>query len=227
MTDYPQWQERRRQVRLAAAAAGDRCLWNFMFSLCIEVGSGADAVSLVRTLESLRRQTFRNIEVIVLGAAAGELFQDPRLAAGFVSFRGLFHEPEVTAAGLFSQAAADRLWRGDYLMFIPAGAIVDADAFACIDRTINAAAATALPELVLCDYDRLNPDGQCPDPVFTPGWDPDFLLDQDYIGPAFLVSRSLLSRQRGRAGACGSWRDWLRSLAEPGVAFPEIGRAHV
>ena len=220
MSDYQQWQHRRRDFRLAEYRI-DPCVWNFMFSLCIEVDDGADASArLLRTLESLRQQSFHNFEILVLGAGHGGANLEPRLAAGFMHFRGLFHEPAVKVSALLNDAAADRLWRGDYLMFIPAGAIVDADAFACINRTINAAAATALPELVLCDYDRLDPDGQCSDPVFTPGWDPDFLLEQDYIGPAFLVSRSLLSRHRDRAGACGSWRDWLRSLAEPGVAFP-------
>jgi GT2 family glycosyltransferase len=217
MNDYPQWQQRRRDFR-SAAAHDDSGMWNFMFSLGIEMDAQADCPGrLARTLASLRQQSFRNVEILVLGGGGPGTSLAPTWIASFMSFRGLFHEPALTAVDLLNQPAADRRWRGDYLMSIPAGATVDADAFACLNRAINAAAATALPDLVLCDYDQLNPDGQCSAPVFSPGWDPDFLLAQDYLGPAFLVARDLLSRHRCQAGACGSLWEWLKSLALPGV----------
>lgn len=192
-----------------------------MFTLCIEIDAALDfPTRLVRTLESLSQQSFHNFEILVLGAGRKSASLVERLMTNFIKFRGLFYEPHLKVADFFDSASAEILLRGDYVMFLPAGTVLDTDAFACINRTINAASETELPALVLCDYDHFDLDGCFSNPVFSPGWDPDFFLAQDYIGTAFLTSKDMLSRHLRLAGSCDSSRDWLRSLATSSTPFP-------
>lgn len=58
----------------------------------------------------------------------------------------------------------------------------------CIAEVIDA----RLPAMVFGDYDHLDHDGRRTDPRFLPGWDPELLLESDYIGPLFLIRRDFV-----------------------------------
>lgn len=48
------------------------------------------------------------------------------------------------------------------------------------------------PALLFGDYDHLDNDGRRVDPQFLPGWDPELLLEHDYVGPLFLLRRDMV-----------------------------------
>ena len=71
-------------------------------------GCEDNAAGQYRTLESLLAQNFRNIEVIVAGAASSisSCIND------FQTLRGIFCEPGLDPLGMLSDADHDKLWRG-------------------------------------------------------------------------------------------------------------------
>ncbi len=164
---------------------------------------------LEATLCSLLQQTYRNIEVLVVGANVC----DVRQAEDFAGYRGLFFEPALAHLDILRESHADRLWRGTHLMFAPAGTVFDADTFALLNAALNALPAGGGPDLVLCDHDRVSGSEDFFDPSFTPGWDPDLIQSIDYIETAFLASRSLVQRHRTLSTSCSSLHDWLKTVA--------------
>ncbi len=48
-------------------------------------------------------------------------------------------------------------------------------------------------DLVFADEDRINTDGLRSEPHFKPAWDPELLLETDYVSRAFMVRRAVLA----------------------------------
>ena len=209
---YSEWQRGRLADRLAVATE-PFALWNHLITVVI-FGESGEAKALAATLASLRLQSYRNIELLVVGLPCDPLAD----ASDFTGLRGLFFEPKLNALDILASDAADRLWRGSYLMFVRAGTEFAADAFSQLNIALNPPPGGASPELVICDHDRLSAAGELVEPSFVPGWDPDFILTFDYIGSAFLASRSLVMAQRG-ASRPGSLHQWLCGIAR-GVRQP-------
>ena len=221
--EYAAWREMRRNTRQVEEPGADAA-WNHLISVFVHGKAGA---GLVATLESLRSQTYRNIEIIVGGPQTAEL--PPR--DDFASLRGMFPEPEADPLTLLADPASDRLWRGSHIMFAQAGTLFDDEAFELLNALLNQGSAESRPDLVLCDHDRLGPGGAAV-PHFLPGWDPDLVCAMDVVGTAFLVSRRLLQARRSGT-APGSLREWLigvaqapraphwAHLAEPAIQLPD------
>jgi GT2 family glycosyltransferase len=222
--DYPAWQRARLAQRLAAAKPA--ALWNHLFTVVIFAEGREGATGLPATLASLHRQSYRNIEVLVAGAAA-EL--SPELA-DFRGHRGLFVEPALNPLDLLTSPAAERLWRGSYLTFARAGTEFAPDAFAQLNAALDRADDTPAPDFIICDHDRLDGAGDVTAPSLVPGWDPDFIREFDYVETAFAASRTLIAAERAARPA--SLHDWLcriprraqqpatRHIAEPLVHMP-------
>jgi len=151
--EYAAWREMRRNTRQVEEPGADAA-WNHLISVFVHGKAGA---GLVATLESLRSQTYRNIEIIVGGPQTAEL--PPR--DDFASLRGMFPEPEADPLTLLADPASDRLWRGSHIMFAQAGTLFDDDAFELLNALLNQGSAESRPDLVLCDHDRLGPGGEC------------------------------------------------------------------
>jgi GT2 family glycosyltransferase len=168
----------------------------------------------------LLQQTYRNIEVLVVGGAIGNVHQ----AEDFASYRGLFFEPGLSHLDILRDLHADRLWRGDHLMFVVAGTMFDADTFMMLNAALNTAPGARVPDLMLCDHDRVTGAHEFSHPTFSPGWDPDLIQSQDYIETAFVASRGLIQRRRPQATSCANLHDWLRIVAQE---EPHLAARHV
>jgi glycosyl transferase family 2 len=178
------------------------------------------------TLASLHRQIYRNVEVLIAGAAPGL----PPELADFSGHRGLFVEPGLHPLDLLTLPAADRLWRGSHLTFARAGTEFAPDALALFNAALDRSDDAPAPDLIVCDHDRLDDAGEVTAPSLVPGWDPDFICEFDYLETAFAASRALVAAQR--AERPGSLYDWLcriarrprqpvsRHVAEPLVHMP-------
>jgi O-antigen biosynthesis protein len=214
--NYSAWQRARLAQRLGAASAPSG-LWNHLITIVIFAAEPDATRGLSATLESLHRQTYRNIELLIAGVS-GDL---PADLADFSGHRGLFVEPAIDPLELLTSSAADRLWRGSHLMFARAGTEFVPDAFALLNAALNPARGTAAPDLVLCDHDRLTGSGDVSAPSFVPGWDPDLICALDYVETAFLASRELVLAQRA-PGRPASLHEWLCGIAR-GLRQPVTG----
>ena len=213
-SSYAAWQRARVIARLAANPPADQ--WNHLITVVIFDDDSDDADRFSATLASLHAQHYRNIEVMLVGV--------PRdLAAGpgdFSGHRGMFVEPSLDPFDILASPATDRLWRGSHLLFARAGTQFAPDAFQLINAALNPACGD-VPDLVVCDHDRLGASGELTAPSCGPGWDPDLIGALDYIETAFLASRALVLARRS-AGRPASLHDWLcgiaRSLPQPSIA---------
>jgi GT2 family glycosyltransferase len=219
--DYLSWQRIRVAQRLAEPGQLAR-QWNNLISVVVFGTGAADDASahLDATLCSLLQQTFRNIEVLVVGGSPGEA----RHCESFASCRGLFFEPAVSPVDILRHDRADRLWRGSHVLFARAGTVFDADAFAVLNAALNTGSGRDAPDLLLCDHDRVTEAQEFSHPSFTPGWDPDLIQSQNYIDTAFLASRRLIQRRRAQAMSCAHLHDWLCLIARE---EPDLATRHV
>ena len=208
--DYPSWRERRLTERLDESAQLVGLRNNLISVIVYAIDAGKASPRLDATLRSLLQQTYRNIEVLVVGGAISNAHQ----AENFSSYRGLFFEPALSHLDILRDLHADNLWRGDHLMFVGAGTMFDADTFVMLNAALNAAPGTRGPDLVLCDHDRVTGTHEFSQPSFTPGWDPDLIQSHDYIETAFVASRGLIQRRRAQANSCANLHDWLRMIAQ-------------
>jgi len=221
--NYPEWQRARLAQRLVGAKPA---VWNHFFTVVLFAEDANAVTALAATLASLHRQTYRNIEVLIAGAATGL----PDELTDFGSHRGLFVEPALHPLDLLTSPAADRLWRGSQLTFARAGTEFAPDAFALFNAALDHGDDAPAPELIVCDHDRLDGAGGVTAPSLVPGWDPDFIGQFDYPETAFAASRTLILAQLAERPA--SLHEWLcgiarrarqpvtRHIAEPLVHMP-------
>jgi O-antigen biosynthesis protein len=203
---YSEWQRLRLAERLRAVHVAPDS-WNHLFTVVIFADAPDGASAFPATLASLHRQTYRNIEVLIAGAADD-------LPPGLVDFsahRGLFLEPALHPLDVLASPAVDRLWRGSHLTFARAGTEFAPDAFALFNAALSPADGAPAPDLIICDHDRLDGSGEVTAPSLAPGWDPDFICAFDYVETAFVASRMLIEAQRGQQPA--SLHDWLCGVA--------------
>ena len=175
--DYPSWRQSRLTDRLDESARLVGLRNNLISLIVYAIDAGKASARLDATLRSLLQQTYRNIEVLVVGGAIGNVHQ----AEDFASYRGLFFEPGLSHLDILRDLHADRLWRGDHLMFVVAGTMFDADTFMMLNAALNTAPGARVPDLMLCDHDRVTGAHEFSHPTFSPGWDPDLIQSQDYI----------------------------------------------
>ncbi len=204
-SDYSSWREHRLAARLdeAGPSSGQQHLL-----ITVVVYGGPEG--LATTLRSLLEQTYRNIEVLVVGGTSG----DADLEGAFISFRGLFFEPTISYQDVLRGSHRKGIWRGQYLMFAQAGTLFDADAFALFNSSLQTPPGADCFDLLLCDFDRVTEAGTFAQPAFTPGWDPDFIQCFPYIETAFLASRGLVMRHQWQASTCVDLHNWLCLVAK-------------
>ena len=199
---YAAWRQSRMALRSDARWRMPGA-WNHLITV---IAFGDTAAALAATLDSLRAQSYRNIEILVAGHAAATL---PH-AGDFATLRGLFAEPALDPIDILADPRSESLWRGNHLVFARAGTLFDPDTFALLNSSLRPTSCGAPPDLVVCDHDRATEAG--PAPCFLPGWDPDLVRAMDVIGTAFMVSRRLV-RAGSNAERPRSLHEWLCRLA--------------
>ncbi len=143
---------------------------------------------LKRAIASILEQTYSNLELIVVNASgtcdevdrAISTFDDPRLRIIAVQNRSI---PENTNEGI-------RVARGDYLAFVDHDDFIEPDA---LYRYAKVIAQHPKCDLLFCDEDLWDGDRYF-GARFKPGWNPDFLLTQNYACHMLMVSRWALDR---------------------------------
>jgi O-antigen biosynthesis protein len=91
--------------------------------------------------------------------------------------------------GTSATNAALDLATGEFVVFLGAGDILPEHALYEVAFSLGSDQEI---DLLYTDHDHLGPDGQRSDPWFKPGWDPDLLLAQDYIGDSTVYRRALV-----------------------------------
>jgi GT2 family glycosyltransferase len=200
LAGYEDWRQSRVTERKWSRR--EQPAWNHLITVFIYPEPSSSATGLSRTLSALLDQTYRNIEVVVIGTAERDLPDADR----FATLRGLFAEPALDVLDVLSDPAADRAWRGSHLVFAAAGTTFDPDAFDLLNRMLTPPPGRTAPELIICDHDRAAASGPARLPCFLPGWDPDLIVAMDYVGTAFMASRRLvLDRRSSRPASLHAW----------------------
>lgn len=183
---------------------------NAMFTvfLCC---SGRSSASIDASLASLAQQSHRNFEVILLGCDdAG------RSRELLLSSRGLFCEPTRRPADILRQGG-DTCWRGDYLMMLEAGDILEPEALASL--SFAAAQNDEGAELLVCDYFS-GPEGVRRS---VPGLDIALLAHCDYLLSSCAMSRPAVLRATA-AGAHDGLYPMVLSAAEAGMSWKHVAQ---
>lgn len=125
---------------------GSYSLSPFLFSIFVDVRDAASE-DISDTLRSLESQTFRNIEVFLLGSPEGRV--DPSCEILCRTLRGCSHVAD-------SDAGAKRLadWRGDYACAVKAGKRFDAACFARLSAALEDGDGTVGPVAVEAEGDE-------------------------------------------------------------------------
>ena len=185
--DYRIWREQR--IKNLAENQDDRPdPWNKLISVVIDVQGNAAAGALEATLESLLNQDWHNLEITVFsGTEIGEV--DPER---FLKLRGIRFHRDQTISDFFHHGPDKYEIRGDYVVVATAGTIFYTSAFSALNHEIVQSSSCAEPDLVLFDHEFCGEAGdQIAYPAFLPGFDPDFLLAEDYIGRGVLLNTDL------------------------------------
>jgi O-antigen biosynthesis protein len=163
----------------------------YLFSLVIDArGVAADKVE--RTLASLCKQYFRNIEVFLLLDGTDDQSNWANWVSGVRGLRGLsWHVIERGKTKL--KATGDLSLRGDYVGFVAPGSLFDEQAFELAARTLRDDVEGQDPELVVFDWDVVQTNGSFAYPCFMPGWDELLYREVDYLRDNFLLSRTFIS----------------------------------
>ncbi|WP_171176788.1 glycosyltransferase [Ruegeria sp. HKCCA4633] len=191
--------------------------WNHFISVVVYHAENNQA-ALKKTLNSLLHQTYRNIEVIVFG---NDLPRDCR-QDDFMTLRGLITRPDLNANSFLKSKHYDSFYRGDYLLFAPAGTIFYSNCFELAVDAINNY-TEQFPDLAIFDYDCIASSQTTSERVFLPGWDPEFALSTDSYRTAFLSSRKLVERVRSKY-VLPNLDSWISSVAK---LHPQPEHAHI
>jgi len=207
---YEAWRDERAAARAASRAARHATArpWNHLISIVVDAAARRpDRAALADTLQSISRQSYRNVEVLLLGSGGYR----PRDPAELTTMRGLFVEPQLSVIDLLVDPAAASAWRGSHLAVIEPGTTFDADAFELLNDLLSPWRGGDAPDLIVVDHDRRRTRDEPAHPCFLPGWDPDLLDAVDYLGGSCLVARRLVESRRP-ATPPDSWGSWLVGL---------------
>jgi len=198
--NYPSW----RKSHFSAAAGQSlksHSGKNNLFSIYIHTGTSdepsTDHERLTATIESLHQQTYRNIEARICGKALSNVSFSKLLhqwKEDFQCLRGI--EVSSNDYGPTAKCGTRGLldWRGDYLLWIEEGTILEKNAMESLNTVINVHQGTKPPEIIVIDHEYWDPAvASSLRPYFFPGWDPDLMTQAPSLGKACAISRVLLT----------------------------------
>ncbi|GAB4072777.1 glycosyltransferase family 2 protein [Ancylobacter sonchi] len=207
-TAYRNWREHRR-LQLTELHLDQPSSWNKLISVAIDCTASSADQQLDSTLKSLLEQDWNNLEISVFSASHGaDIDRDP-----FMKLRGLQVHEAMSHDDLLRLGPTRCDLRGDYILMVPAGVTFDETAFSSLNRALVQSGGTHEPDLVIFDHEYLDESGQKAYPAFLPGFDPDFLAEEDYIGHGVLLKASLFDRLAA-AGPLASLREFMLAAAQ-------------
>jgi len=214
---YDQWFTAHQTLIDPDRAAVRRRIAEFQYrptiSLLLPVRDGHPG-RLIRALEAIRSQLYEQWELCVVPSAdvAGNMLtaldefatREPRVRRS---------EPVSSRSRAELTGAALGLARGEYVAVLGEHDEISEQALYLFVEEINRVPGAAL---IYGDEDRIDDDQRRFDPWFRPGWNPDLLLSQNYIG-RFACARSAAVRAAGgldvRREGLDDWSLWLRLTA--------------
>ncbi|WP_207461058.1 glycosyltransferase [Azospirillum sp. SYSU D00513] len=154
------------------------------FTVVIPAGTAAPA-DLAACVSSVREQLHPRWRLVLVAADAAAL---PT---------GMADDPRVTVvAALSDLAPAGGRECGDWIAWVEPGVRLAPHALFMAACRLAVEPDT---ELLYADEDRLDGRGERMDPVFKPGWSPDFFQAKNYLGPLIVLRRTLLEAGAGLA----------------------------
>jgi GT2 family glycosyltransferase len=180
--------------------------------------------ALSACLDSVLSQTLNDFELRVCDDAGG----DPHVTDLLESYRS---DPRVFvmsapvnggisgATNLALEGAC-----GEYVAFLDHDDLLSPRALAEMARALT---ANELADVAYSDSDKVGPDGTRYSPSFKPGWSPEYLLSNMYLGHLLVIRRSLVEQVGGLRSTYDGSQDYdlaLRctELARGVVHVPEV-----
>ena len=153
--------------------------------ISIIIAAGSDAALLQKSLESVLRQNYPALELIIDHDAVSAPQVQQLLTASAQNDTRL---RLISAPSSRNQHLA--LSRGDYLTWLDPGDQLATDALAHLAQAI-----AERPEIALLysDEDLIDPSGHRFAPSFKPDWNPDLFFAQNYLSHLCLYKRELLT----------------------------------
>jgi GT2 family glycosyltransferase len=144
------------------------------------IAGGGELDALRITLESVRRQLYLNVQVLVI--APREEVAAVRVAVGESDWLCVQAQDALPATGAPVSAGQD------WWISIPPGAALAEHALYWL---ASAALSDLQRQLLYCDHDYLDAGGNRVDPEFKPDWSLELLRSSNYIGAAAAVRSDL------------------------------------
>jgi GT2 family glycosyltransferase len=230
-TPRPTLEERARYSRWVAVydtiSSADRSLIRVHLSSLTELPlisvvlstAGKSTGALRETFNSVFLQLYGNWELcVVVDVLAEPLIEsllrlakpgDPRIK--------LVRGSSADGVAASTNAALD-LATGEFVSFLRAGDILPEHA---LYEVACALGGEQRIDILYSDHDQIDPDGERSDPWFKPGWDPDLLLAQDYIGDLAVYRRTLVEAVGFLRPDCDGAEFYDLALRAMGVTAPD------
>jgi len=138
-------------------------------------------------LESMKLQSFRRYEVIILGIPQDEM-------STFGKLQMVKFVPGLTLStrDVHSIDAVD-LCRGTYFLILQLEDLLRPDALECLAGELNHSQLHRKPDVIIFDFGMRDNERQ----TFLPGWDPDLIRYNDYFQSAACFSTAFVRRIEG------------------------------
>lgn len=185
--NYRRWIAQYDQMTEADRTAIQACMAKLgrrpLLSLVVIVHD-PPAEALRQTIQSIRGQLYREWEVCLVDDASTA----PHVAR---ALSACGDDPRVRIVRRSSREGSARfegrtMARGEFLGFLDAGDVLAESALFEIAAEIDACPGV---EIVYSDEDELNEQGERCRPRFKTGWNPDLLLEQEYLGQLAMYRR--------------------------------------
>lgn len=198
-------------------------IWNMLISVVIAAEGDWAEADLEATLQSLRDQSWHNLEVAIFAGDCGLSGRVSGEVWPFSHLRGLTIETGQGGGDFFRSGPATCGLRGDYVLVVTPGSVFEVAAFSALNRAVVETGGQGKPDLVIFDHEYTGQDGRETYPVFLPGFDAELLGVLDYIGEAVLI-RSALLDSLARTTPLTSVRDVVLAAAS---AYATLRTAHI
>jgi O-antigen biosynthesis protein len=154
------------------------------------VAAGRSSPAVGDSCKSVIAQLYGNWELCL----AVDAVAAPQIQAALGPL--VVHDPRIRLIRTDSQLNAIsatnialKLAKGEFVALLRPGDILPAHALYEVAFALGGGEQI---DILYTDHDQIDPDGQRSNPWFKPGWDPDLLLAQDYIGDLAVYRRTLV-----------------------------------
>ncbi len=158
----------------------------------------SDFSNIAEALQILSLQPLSgNISVNLLCCCQDDAPLDAAAARLQDSLKIVNHKKPLTSDSLKMLVSQ---YPADYVVFLGDEVILCPDAFSILLKSLQ---TEQRPDLVYCDHDVLDHNGDRIKPVFKPEWNPELLLNGNYIGRFFALSGALFDKCGGLNASMG------------------------